>query len=180
MRARMALMGKDYEHREVDLKNRPQAIYDVSPKGTVPVLVLDQGQILDESLEILHWAHPETARAEFKIWTARCDTEFKHHLDRYKYSTRFEGINAEDHRDLACAFLYDLNQSLKSPPDFFKSHYVQLQMALGPFVRQFALADRAWFDAQPWNSVHAWLEEFLQSSLFQGVMKKYPVWVEKS
>ncbi|MHC4822992.1 MAG: glutathione S-transferase [Planctomycetota bacterium] len=189
MRARLALSvsGQEVEHREVDLKDRPEELRTVSPKATVPVLVLADGTVLEESLEIMHWA---LGNADPEAWLHRTpelveltgslihrnDGDFKFHLDRYKYATRYEDVDAEEHRAAASVILRDLETRLKDSPFLTGSAFTMADAAIAPFVRQFAFADRTWFDAQDWPQLGAWLDTFLSSSRFQGIMRKFPVW----
>jgi len=189
MRARMALAisGQACELREVELGNRPDELRAVSEKATVPVLVLAEGRVLDESLEVMLWAlgqhDPEgwlledsTGRAASEALIARCDVEFKPHLDRYKYSNRYEDVGSEDHRELASQFLRDLDEQLLQSEFLFGSKRSLADIAIGPFVRQFAFADREWFDEQSWACLRAWLNSFVASPLFAQVMIKRRPW----
>lgn len=189
MRARLALSVSEQtvEHREVDLKQRPPELYAASPKGTVPVLVLPDGRVLEESIEVMRWAleqhDPEAWLPEGAEQVAATDAlitlndgDFKFHLDRYKYATRYEGVDALEHRDAIAALLQDLNTRLSSTPYLLGPTFTMADAALAPFVRQCAFADKDWFDAQPWPQLQAWLEQFLKSDRFLGVMQKRPVW----
>jgi len=190
MRARLALAvsGQAVLLREVELKNRPAEIYAVSPKGTVPVLVLADGTVMDESLEIMHWtlsksdpeswlpATPELEKAKNEL-VYRCDGDFKHHLDRYKYANRYEGACAQEHRSAASAFLLHLEERLHTNTFLLQDKPCLADMALAPFVRQFAFADRNWFDTQPWPHLRAWLDAFIASPRFLIIMQKHSPWV---
>ncbi|MGB0954225.1 MAG: glutathione S-transferase [Planctomycetota bacterium] len=189
MRARLALSvsGMEMEHREVDLKQRPPELYAASPKGTVPVVVLADGQVLEESLEIMIWAleqhdpeswlpQGEEAIAQTRTLIARNDGDFKFHLDRYKYSTRYEDVDALEHRTAIAAMLQDLDTRLEATAYLLGPKSTLADFALAPFVRQCAFADKDWFDAQPWPQLQAWLERFLQSERFLGIMQKHDVW----
>ena len=185
MRARLALhdSGCAVEHREILLRDKPQAMLDASPKGTVPVLVLQEGQVLEESLDIMLWA---LARNDPENWLddrdtsldliARCDTGFKPHLDRYKYATRYDGADPFAHREAACEFLPDLDHRLSTHPALTGARLRLADIAIFPFVRQFAHTDRDWFDGQRWTALRAWLDSHLGSQRFAAIMKKYPVW----
>ena len=174
MRARMAIVrsGSVFEHREVVLRDRPQHMMQVSPKGTVPVLLLSDGTVIEESLEIMQYALNWQLDEVESDWVSRNDDEFKFHLDRYKYPNRYEDVVAEDHRQQAKNYLDDLDE--------FLSEEIPLALndALFPFVRQFANHDREWFDSQQWNNLHTWLANNLESSEFSICMKKYPQWHE--
>jgi glutathione S-transferase len=185
MRARMALLvsRQTYELREVVLKNKPPELLQASPKATVPVLVLADGQVLDQSLDIMLWAlqqhdpeqwlsDAEGRLAEMLAWVARCDGEFKHHLDRYKYPNRF-GIDASEvHRAHGAVFLTDLNQVLSRQHHLMGDALSLPDVAIAPFVRQFAHTDTCWFAQQPWPALQQWLSCFESSALFGEIMKK--------
>jgi len=176
MRARLALRlgGQVVELREVELKNRPQALYEISPKGTVPVLQLVDGTVLEESLEVMKWALGCITTPEMDALIQRCDQEFKHNLDRYKYSTRYEDADPEIHRAAASEFLNELERLLE--PNLFGEQLSLADLAILPFVRQFAFADRKWFDAQPWPQLIAWLDNFIHGELFLSIMDKNQPW----
>ena len=189
MRARLALSvsGRRCILREIDLKNRPPELYQASYKGTVPVLVLKDGQVIEESLDVMRWAlhskDPESWLAPFKSHAQEaesimkiCDGDFKFHLDRYKYAPRFGDVQSEEHRKGASQFLLMLNQKLSDQPFLFGQETSMVDMAVAPFVRQFAFADMDWFQSQPWKELLGWLGQFLDSERFRSIMAKYPVW----
>ena len=190
MRARLALRvsGMTYELREVALKTKPAEMLAVSPKGTVPVLCLPSGQVLEQSLNIMQWAlqhsDPEgwlPQRAELRAWTdeaiATNDGAFKTHLDRYKYPQRFGLQDGLAHRELGAAVLTRWQQVLAQQAFLAGDRWGLADACLAPFVRQFARTDRAWFDAQPWPQLLAWLVAFENSEAFLAVMHKHPLWV---
>ena len=174
MRARMSIVRTSYtcEHREVILRDRPDHMMEISPKGTVPVLLLPNGKVIEESLEIMQHVLSWELSTEDLNWVDRNDNEFKFHLDRYKYPNRYENIDSLEQRSMAKAYLDDLDQFLSNEI----SH--SLSDALFPFVRQFANHDREWFDAQNWEHLHDWLANNLLSKEFALCMKKYPQWRE--
>jgi len=176
MRARMSIVREAYEVelREVVLRDRPDHMMEISPKGTVPVLLLPDGTVIEESLEIMQHVLDWELSEEEAHWVERNDEEFKFHLDRYKYPNRYEDVDEGEHRTLASAYLHDLDARLAKGPAFAP----QLNDALFPFVRQFANHDRDWFDAQPWANVHAWLARHLKSEEFKRCMKKEKQWFE--
>lgn len=189
MRARMALAasGQVVELREVELRDRPDELYAASPKGTVPVLVLPGGRVIDESLEIMQWAleadDPFTWLPGTVDQQSACDTlleqndgAFKHHLDRYKYATRYEGVDEVEHREHASRILFGLDERLQQGAYLLGDGFTLVDAAVAPFVRQFSLADRAYFDDQGWSSLRGWLDRFTSSDRFLAVMKKYPIW----
>ena len=174
MRARMSIVRTGYicEHREVILRDRPDHMMEISPKGTVPVLLLPNGNVIEESLEIMQHVLSWDLSAGEVNWIDRNDNEFKFHLDRYKYPNRYENVDSLEQRSMAKAYLDDLDQYLS---DEISS---SLNDALFPFVRQFANHDRDWFDAQNWENLHVWLADNLSSDEFTLCMKKYPQWHE--
>ena len=176
MRARMSIVREacEVELREVVLRDRPAHMMAISPKGTVPVLLLPDGTVIEESLEIMQHVLNWELSEEEVYWVKRNDDEFKFHLDRYKYPNRYDDVDELEQRTLASAYLSDLDVRLGEGPAFV----AQLNDALFPFVRQFANHDRDWFDAQPWANVHAWLGEHLESEEFKRCMKKEKQWVE--
>lgn len=235
MRARLAIAasGQPCQLREVVLRNKPQALIDASPKATVPVLVLADGTVIEQSLEIMLWA---LGRQDPQGWLApqgadlttmlaliqACDERFKPELDRYKYPQRYEreqggkpglvaGVQpavtgssdahqptagdglpqtassdadaahrarALVHRAAGARWIDTLQNRLARQAYLFGERVSVADMAIAPFVRQFAHVDKEWFEAQPWPAVQAWLHALLSSDLFARVMAKYPPWVE--
>ena len=190
MRARLALRvsGVTYEHREVALKAKPPEMLAASPKGTVPVLCLDTGEVLDQSLDIMWWALRQNDPHGWLPLTpeALCDAQdviavsdgaFKANLDRYKYPQRFGLMEGVRHRDEAAAWLLTLDTRLHSQAFLSGKRWGLLDACVAPVVRQFARTDRAWFDAQPWPQLAQWLVAFENSEAFAAVMHKHPLWV---
>lgn len=186
MRARMALWvaGIAVTLREVKLAAKPPALLAASPKGTVPVLVLADGTVIDQSLDIMRWA---LAQADPEGWMtgddpaliAANDGPFKHHLDRAKYPGRYEGDDGTtDHRAAALALLGSLEERLVSAPYLCGPNRSLTDIALFPFIRQFAAIDPAWFAAQPLPRLQGWLEGLLGSDLFAAIMPKFAPWQE--
>ena len=186
MRARMALhiSGIAVEQREVRLRDKPDEMLAASPKGTVPVLVTGDGDVIDESLEIMRWA---LARSDPEGWLegedgeliAANDGPFKHHLDRYKYDTRYDS-DAEKHRAEALLLLVPLDERLERQDFLCGARRTLTDIAIMPFIRQFAATDRDWFAAQSLPHLQAWLEALLGSSLFQTIMVKREPWRAKT
>ena len=178
MRARMSIVRTQFqvELREVILRDRPEHMMEVSPKGTVPVLLMADGTVIEESLEIMQHVVDWTLSDEEHHWISRNDDEFKFHLDRYKYPNRYDGIDEVEQRGAASSYLMDLNERLASEPGISEA----LSDALFPFVRQFANHDRDWFDVQPWANVLEWLSKNLESAAFKVCMKKYKQWIDGS
>ena len=184
MRARLALRVSqtDCELREVKLAAKPEAMLAASPKGTVPVLVLPDGRVIDESLDIMRWS---LSRHDPESWLERDDPAmiatndgaFKHHLDRYKYPER-HGSDAGQHRAAGLAILGQLDECLREQANLLGGQRGLADMAIMPFVRQFAETDRAWFDAQPLPRLQAWLQGHLASPLFAAAMVRHTPWKE--
>ena len=176
MRARMSIVrtGYEVEHREVILRYRPEHMMEISPKGTVPVLLLEDGTVIEESLEIMQHVLNWTLSEEEQHWVSRNDDEFKFNLDRYKYPNRYEDVDEIEQRTAASSYLVDLDARLESEPPISEA----LSDALFPFVRQFANHNRDWFDAQDWSNVHSWLVGNLESEAFKACMKKHKQWFE--
>lgn len=185
MRARMALWvaGVTVELREVKLAAKPSALFAASPKGTVPVLVLGDGTVIDESLDIMRWAllqhDPEGWLAgEDAGLIAANDGPFKHHLDRAKYPGRYDDDGTTDHRAAALALLAPLETRLGEALWLTGADRSLTDIALFPFIRQFAAIDPAWFAAQPVAHLQAWLERLSALDLFARVMPKFAPWAE--
>ncbi|MDO9346237.1 glutathione S-transferase [Pseudomonas pergaminensis] len=182
MRARLALRyaGVPVRIVEVSLKAKPAEMLALSPKGTVPVLSVE-GEVIDESLAIMQWA---LARHDPDNWLlqgdpavlaliAENDQGFKYHLDRYKYAERYPQFPMEHYRAESETFLQKLEGLLADRAYLLADHPSLADMALAPFVRQFAHVDRDWFASAPYPGLQRWLDAFLQSPLFIGVMAKH-------
>ncbi|OLF77846.1 glutathione S-transferase [Maricaulis sp. W15] len=185
MRARLALHASAtaVEHREILLRAKPQAMLTASPKGTVPVLVLPDGRVLEESLAIMLWAlrqhDPDNWLADETLaldLIEQCDTRFKPHLDRYKYATRYEDADPREHRAEAARIVGALDDRLRQGTALLGAADGLADIAIFPFIRQFAHTDRDWFAAQDWPAAHRWLDRHLQSDRFAAIMQKHPVW----
>ena len=191
MRARLALAvsGQACELREVVLRNKPQGLLQASPKATVPVLVLADGTVLDQSLDIMrwalaqrdpaHWLAPsEGTQANMLALIEECDSGFKQALDRCKYPGRYPDSDAGVARAQAVQWLQGLQARLVQHEFLFGSHAALADMAIAPFVRQFAGIDATWWHAQPWPHLQAWLAQWQASRLFDSVMHKLPAWID--
>lgn len=223
MRARLAIAvsGVECELREVVLRNKPQALLDVSPNATVPALVGVDGAILHESLDIMLWALRQNDPDEWLAperhdlaamlaLIAECDGAFKFHLDRYKYPQRYAranvgsgsdardggngdasnssdirgggdngsdvGVNINADRDQGASWLHGLNTTLEHDPFLFGRRVSLADIAIVPFVRQFAHTDLVWFQAMPWPQLQLWMQRLLALDLFGRVMEKYAPW----
>ena len=190
MRARLAIRysGVKVQLREVVLRHKPAAMLAISPKATVPVLLLPDGRVLEESWDIVHWAtavnDPDAIRGDAALVSLanalveKNDTDFKQHLDHYKYADRFPEFSAEHYRSQAEGFLAQLEEKL-SQHQFLLTDSISLaDIGIFPFVRQFAHVDIDWFRQSPYTRLIQWLDFFLDSEPFNSVMKKYPPWAE--
>lgn len=189
MRARLAILSSGIvcTHREILLRDKPQAMLEASPKGTVPVLVLPEGTVLEESLDVAFWALNASDPADWLApWSAdksaadaliaRNDGPFKHHLDRYKYATRYDDVDELEHRSAGLDILSDLNARLSGTGYLFEDRFTFLDAGIAPFVRQFRIPDKEWFDGLDLPHLHAWLQNFLKSDRLSVVMHKYNLW----
>ena len=186
IRARLAIhaSGIKVELREILLRDKPEHMLQLSAKGTVPVLRLPSGAVIDESIDVLHWALQINDPAD---WLAvdknelvklvkHNDGEFKHWLDRYKYSVGYPEHSVEYYRGQAELFIGELELRLATSQYLSGDKLTAADMAILPFIRQFAFVDKAWFDSAPYPKVQRWLEDFLVSSVFLAVMDKYCQW----
>jgi len=192
MRARMVLLysGIKTVLREVDLSDKPKQMLDVSSKATVPVLVLADGKVIDESLDILYWAlrfsDPDVWLSQFdeiqlklaKSFINENDSEFKKNLDRYKYADRFPQQSMQDARDKGEVFIAKLDQHLQQSNYLLGKKLSFADIAIFPFVRQFAYVDKTWFDSTVYAHLQRWLQTLLEMPLFISIMKKTCVWTE--
>ena len=189
MRARLALRLCKIQCiiREISLKAKNSEFLKVSPKATVPVLVLPNGEVLEESLDIIYWSLEQNDPYKLKINNQLAnktdklieliDTEFKFHLDRYKYSSRYNIKNSEVHRDKARDILVQINTMLEGNNYLWGNNISLLDISILPFVRQFRIADKEWFDDNlGLENVNNWLNTFLNSDLLASIMTKYKVW----
>ncbi len=182
MRARLAVASaqRQVELREIVLRDKAPEFLEASPKATVPVLVSDD-QILEESLDIMMWS---LAQHDPEGWLAGHDPAliadndgpFKSALDHTKYASRYPDLDRGTERAKAAAYLSTLNDRLAQSPYLSGANFGLNDAAIAPFVRQFAFIDKNWFDAQPWPELHRWLEAFLASDRFAGIMQKHPKW----
>jgi len=189
IRARLALRasGIQVALREVVLADKPAALRLISPKATVPVLVVSQQQVIDESLEIMYWAlrqhDPQGWLSGDAALIAECDrliafndTQFKPQLDRYKYADRFPQQSMEVYRAEGEVFLTQLEAKLAVTSYLLGDHPTLADMAIVPFIRQFSSVDSDWFAQCPYPALQAWLNKLLHAPLFISVMTKYHKW----
>lgn len=172
------------ELREVFLADKPEQMLSLSSKGTVPVLQLAD-QIVDESIDVMYWALGQSdpdrwLRPEFQDQTlaliADNDGPFKTHLDHYKYWDRYPAESQVFYRQQAQVFLASLETLLAANPFLLADRPTLADIAVFPFIRQFAFVDKPWFDQAPYSGLQRWLEYFLNSPLFLGSMVKAPAW----
>ena len=189
IRARLAIAyaGIPVEIREVALKNKPEHMLAISPKGTVPVLQLTDGTVLEESLDIMYWA---LAKHDPEHWQAFSnaadrliqwnDGDFKYYLDRYKYADRYPEFSQEHYRQLAEAFVAELESRLQHSPYLCGMHFSLADAAIFPFIRQFANVDSFWFKSSAYCALNSWLNALLTTELFGSVMPNYLPWAPQA
>ena len=186
MRARMALIlaSKECELREILLKNKPDEMLEISSKGTVPVMQFAD-KVLDESLDIISWAM-ESPISNVYIYTGTeellseeliklFDSKFKYHLDRYKYSSRYD-VDPRDHQEECKTILKNLDEKINPNPWIFGKEVSLLDISILPFIRQCKIANPDWFFAQDFLKVIDLLNYFESGDLFAHAMKKYELW----
>ncbi|WP_339774784.1 glutathione S-transferase [uncultured Methylophaga sp.] len=187
MRARLAIAiaGCEVELREVVLKDKPAELLEISPKATVPVLLENNNNVIEESLDIMLWAAShhaiwesldEQQHKEAFILIEENDVSFKQMLDRYKYADRYPEQSEHYYREQGEQFLAKLENRLHQQTGLMTDSLTLVDFALLPFIRQFALVDWDWFSNADYPKLQNWLNGFLQSDLFKQVMHKYPQW----
>ncbi len=198
MRARLGILlaKQAVMLRAIDLRNKPAEMLAASPKGTVPVLVIDnsenlsQSTVIDESLDIMLWAlhlsDPDNLLysddpSQLPIMLSligRFDNEFKTHLENYKSAKRYHEDCKEEHRRQCEAFIVDLDSRLSKQKYLMGDKPSLVDYAILPYIRQFARVDRQWFTQAPYPHLQQWLKMHLTSVLFSKAMIKYPLWAE--
>jgi len=190
MRARMAIYyaGVTVELREVLLRDKPAEMLRHSAKGTVPVLALPDGAVIDESMDIMTWAlmqndrnnwlpkPDDKAMTEVQALISENDGSFKAHLDYYKYADRYPAYSKQHYRMQGEVFLSRLERRLANMPYLVAERVTVADIAVFPFIRQFAFVDETWFFSSPYQQLQKWLNQLLNTDLFLSVMRKYPVW----
>ena len=192
MRARMALkLGNiKCELREVKLSDKPEHMIEISPKATVPVLMAD-GIVIEESIDIINWAikkkniFKNNISKKDELLTEEIiklfDTEFKYHLDRYKYSSRYKDSKRNYHRDICIGVLLKIELLVSKKHWFFGKNINKIDISILPFIRQFRVADPEYFDQhKKIINIKNYLNNFLNSSLYHQIMHKYEAWTEES
>ncbi len=185
MRARIAMYYSkiSYEHREILLKDRPEKLYKLSPKGTVPVLHLLDGRVIDESLDIMKWSMSVSDPDSWFVYnitdqlnTIRTnDHNFKKWLDKYKYHDRYPEFSFQYYRDKCEMILKSFEKKLDNEKFLFGQNISLGDMAILPFVRQFANVDNSWFN-ESFANLSNWMDVLIESEIFESIMKKYGVW----
>lgn len=189
IRTRMVIKSSQItvEIREIELKNKPREFLELSPKGTVPVLLTDSGQVLEESLDIINWALDSNdpnnllsecnlSKSQFKELLKKLDDDFKINLDKYKYPNRYQGVDRNFNRDANLNFLENLDNLLKKSKYINCNHLTLIDYLIFPFIRQFRNVDENWFDCLNFNNLQKWLNNLMESEDFISIMKKYSVW----
>jgi len=188
MRARMIVAYSEIsvEIREIVFKDKPDEMLVASPKGTVPVLILDDDTVLDESLDIMSWALSKNDHDNMNLpdvtnyldndLIAHNDNVFKIHLDHYKYADRFPAYDVEYYRAQGEEFLEKLDKLLSRTEYLMGEKVSVVDVAIFPFIRQFAFVDKNWFDQSRYSHLRGWLEKFIESDMFKCVMTKLPQW----
>ena len=178
--------GIPVEHREIELRNKPQSMLTASPKGTVPVLCAD-GMVLEQSLDIMRWALAQSDPDGWSLvdestsqsWIEKNDGPFKTLLDQYKYPNRYPDLNKEVLLSMASTLmLKPMEESLQSSQYLLGNKISWVDVAIFPFIRQFSMVNPQQFENLPFASTQKWLQQFMNSELFQSVMQKHPIWTD--
>lgn len=185
MRGRMGLIqsGISVELREIVLRDKPQEMLDASPKGTVPVLILPDGTVIDESLDIMLWALQQNDpdnwlahKEEALELIAENDGWYKKALDRYKYPSRYPDEDCSGAQNDVQKFFHKLNEKLEQSSYLITEHITLADIAIFPFIRQGSKVDEEWFSALGFTNLENWLKGLTESTLFKTVMHKYKPW----
>ncbi|MCX7553748.1 glutathione S-transferase [Marinicella sp. S1101] len=181
IRARMALAQAEIncELRELMLRDKPKDMLKHSPKGTVPVFITQPGQVIDESKDVMLWAlqqnDPDDWLHDLEIslqLIEKIDHEFKPLLDRYKYADRHPEMTDSEHRDLTLPHIKALNEKLERSEFLLSNQITLADIAVFPFIRQYAFVNKKWFDDLPYTALKKWLQHFLDAELFHNIMPK--------
>jgi glutathione S-transferase len=184
----------DLQIQDILLKDKPQSMLNASPKGTVPVLIINEkptddkssnkDTVIDESIEIMFWALSKADPDDWYFGLAdeqqkmiiqlitEFDNDFKPLLDKYKYATRFPELSEAEYRDKALSYLEKLNLLLDESQYLFSKQLSLADIAIFPFIRQFAFVNKHWFDGAPYPKLQQWLQKHIESDLFKGIMEK--------
>ncbi len=182
----LAISEIEYEHREIILRDKPAHMLAASPKGTVPVFIKTDGSVIEQSLDIALWALGQNDPDDWLVGydaalVEQNDGPFKHHLDRYKYASRHNtelsrGAVDLGHRAQAMEILSELNQRLEGASYLTGERLNFTDIAIFPFIRQFAAVEPNWWQEMPHSALRTWLAQHMQSDLFTQIMTKHPVW----
>ena len=189
MRARLALLFAELpvELREIVLKNKPSQMLAISPKGTVPVLQLPEGRVIEESREIMIWALEQNDKQglldaklikQANDLLDKNDDEFKHWLDHYKYADRYPEMSQAEYQERGEVFLQSLETLLNKNAYLLGDSISIADIGIMPFVRQFAHVDRDVFYGLPYPKLQSWLQDWLEHPLFKQAMTKFDPWQE--
>lgn len=189
MRARLVIhyCGIEVEQRDILLKDKPLAMLQASPKGTVPVLVLPNGKVIDESRDIMLWALTQGADSHALLGNQQqqnaiskllnqCDYELKPYLDKYKYWVGYPESSQLDYRLNAEIFLQQLERTLEHQSFLLGNTMTLAELGIFPFIRQFANVDIEWFEQSPYPCLRNWLNNLIKSDAFVVIMQKHPLW----
>ena len=175
--------GIPVEIREVELRHKPEHMLTISPKGTVPVLQLTNGAVIEESLDIMRWALAQHVPERWQLFSNEADRltkwndgDFKYYLDRYKYADRYPDFSQGHYREQAEVFLTELETRLVNSRYLCGNDFSLADAAIFPFVRQFAGVDRNRFKASVFRALNNWLEAILATELFSWVMTNQQPW----
>jgi len=184
MRARMALVESkiEFDVYEISLRNKPQEMLSISPKGTVPVLIVNE-LVLDESLEIMKWAYKNSKSKQLNVLESDKQTtanklieindgKFKDFLDCYKYFERYPNKSKQEHRENCYFFLDILEKRLKDTLFLINDERTFADISIFPFVRQFMNVDKVWFNESDYKKIKKWLTLLVESDLFKKIMVK--------
>ncbi|MGS0680155.1 glutathione S-transferase [Shewanella sp. 125m-7] len=192
MRARLGILlsRQTVNLREIVLKHKPESMLAASPKGTVPVLILHDGTVIEESIEIMYWAltisdpqdllckdMPQLEESAQALIHSN-DHSFKPWLDKYKYADRFPEHSELYYRQQGEYFIAQLEDLLTKHTQLLSDKSSIADYAIFPFIRQFASVDKVWFDNSGYLNVQLWLKQHIESDDFKAIMQKYPTWLE--
>ena len=194
MRARIAIFKSQraVELRDVKLSNKPSAMLKASPKGTVPILQVSPSHVIDESLDVMLWSlgesdpdnllrnapSSESELPKLLAFINTYDAEFKGCIERYKCAKRYHETNLVECRQACEVYIQDLEQRLEKHDYVMGNNETLADIAIFPFIRQFAKVERPWYNQAPYPMLKMWLNRYLQSAMFNKVMAPYPIWVE--
>ena len=183
----LAYTNVQIEIREISLQNRPEELYEVSKKGTVPVLITIDGLVIDQSLEIMLWTLKNNLNQTWLIrnhneemeMINRNDFLFKKWLDRYKYHNKYPDYSKKYYRKRCDNILSNYENQLNNTKYLLRDNISMADISIFPFVRQFANVDYQWFENN-YNKLTSWLQDICSSNLFLQIMKKHETWNNKN